>query len=384
MSQIDLLTPEDRHHFFGYYYFCPWSPDGRHIAFLYQDLDHPTSIAEVGSKAGIVLYDTQEKTSRTIAHTLAWNWHQGSMLQWLPDGSILSNHLEGDRPIAIAMDTEGRELRRWNRAFFNVDGQGQRAICLSFERLCRWRTVNGYSGCHDSDLQQLCPEDEGLTVVDLATGKETMVLSLAQASRLSPRQDMVGAGHWFNHVHWNPSGTRFLVTYRWFREGQKGLLTQCLCFDADGGRPSLMVDGIFSHWDWEDDETVVAWCEVDGRRAFWRMKDRPDCLEPVREGDGAEVFAAQIDRDGHGTFSPDRSTFLTDSPLEKWGGYEKHHLSLYHIHSDEVTHLESFHKNPDYQGSFRCDVHPRWNRDGSEILFDTSRNGVRQVGRVKL
>ncbi len=47
--------------------------------------------------------------------------------------------------------------------------------------------------------------------------------------------------------------------------------------------------------------------------------------------------------------------------------------------------LESdFHERPHVRGDWRCDLHPRWNRSGTQVSFDSVHTGDRQVYVVDL
>ena len=81
-STAKQLTPNNAHHFFGYYGIPPWSQNGRYFICLESSFqDH---MPELGETAKIMLLDLQEGTHRYIAETKAWNFQQGSMMHWLP------------------------------------------------------------------------------------------------------------------------------------------------------------------------------------------------------------------------------------------------------------------------------------------------------------
>lgn len=72
------LTPNNFHHFFGYYGICPWSENERYFICLETEFqDHMTGFGET---AGILLTDLKENTHRIIGNTRAWNFQQGAML----------------------------------------------------------------------------------------------------------------------------------------------------------------------------------------------------------------------------------------------------------------------------------------------------------------
>ena len=71
---VQRLTHGPRHHFFGYYDKCPWDATGRYVPALEAGFsDRPPGH---GDNAAVGMVD--------LAETVAWNWQQGAMLQWLP------------------------------------------------------------------------------------------------------------------------------------------------------------------------------------------------------------------------------------------------------------------------------------------------------------
>jgi len=81
-SQPFQLTPSNAHHFFGYYSICPWSKNQRYYVCLETEFHH--RMPKKGEKAKILLLDLKEDTTNILFETEAWNFQQGSMLNWLP------------------------------------------------------------------------------------------------------------------------------------------------------------------------------------------------------------------------------------------------------------------------------------------------------------
>jgi hypothetical protein len=54
-------------------------------------------------------------------------------------------------------------------------------------------------------------------------------------------------------------------------------------------------------------------------------------------------------------------------------------LILFHLASGRRIDIGRFYAPPELQGPVRCDLHPRWSRDGKMICFDSAHEGTRQV-----
>ena len=44
-----------------------------------------------------------------------------------------------------------------------------------------------------------------------------------------------------------------------------------------------------------------------------------------------------------------------------------------------ARHVAFFRSPPAYTGDVRCDLHPRWSRDGRAVCVDSTDDGTRQV-----
>ncbi len=128
--------------------------------------------------------------------------------------------------------------------------------------------------------------------------------------------------------------------------------------------------GMVSHFDWQDDRTILAWARTrEAGDHFYRIDD-----ETARH----TVFAGDVLRqDGHCSFSPDRRWLLTDTYPDKNGLQT---LILYRIADARRFDIGRFFQPPELRGKpWRCDLHPRWNRDGTEVCIDSTHEGSRQM-----
>lgn len=87
---------------------------------------------------------------------------------------------------------------------------------------------------------------------------------------------------------------------------------------------------------------------------------------------GADVFSS----DGHCSFSPDRRWMLTDTYPD---GESKRTLMLYEMATGRRVDINKFYSPPELKGELRCDLHPRWSRDGSKVSIDSAHTGERQI-----
>ena len=379
MPILSSLRPARRatagplHHFFGYYDKCPWDATGRYllakaVAFLHRP-PTPDDLAVIG------LVDLhRDNLWRPLAETTAWNWQQGTHLQWLgsaPDREIVFNTRQRDHFAACILDVHTGESRLLSRPIYALSADGKQAVTLNFARVARTRPGYGYVGLPDAHEAEPAPEQDGIHWIDMATGESRLIVSLQQVSRIEPIPDMAGVEHWFNHLQFNPSGTRFLFLHRW-RDPRGGGFRQTRLYTArpDGSDLTLLErSGLVSHFDWADDDHILAWSIHNGIGHFHLYRDRTDQVEVV----GGDVLL----QDGHCSYSPDRRWILNDTYPDR--ETRERTLMLYRPSDNTRIDIGRFYAPPELDGEFRVDLHPRWSRDGRQVCFDSAHEGERQV-----
>ncbi|MBC8103648.1 MAG: hypothetical protein H7Z41_13810 [Cytophagales bacterium] len=81
--------------------------------------------------------------------------------------------------------------------------------------------------------------------------------------------------------------------------------------------------------------------------------------------------------DRHCSYSPDRRWILTDTYPDT-GGFRTR--LLFDPAKEQRIDIGRFHGPTPPGGEIRCDLHPRWSRDGRQVCIDSiHENGRRQV-----
>jgi Tol biopolymer transport system component len=78
--------------------------------------------------------------------------------------------------------------------------------------------------------------------------------------------------------------------------------------------------------------------------------------------------------DGHPSVDPSGRWMVTDT-YPKFDRMSR--LYLYNFHTDEVICLGRLYQPLKYSGSYRIDLHPKWNLNGDKIYFESGHNGLR-------
>lgn len=365
--RIRALTRGPKHHFFGYYGIPPWNRSGRYLVCLETDFqDH---LPRPDEAAGIGVVDAKTGEFRRLTQTRAWNFQQGAMLHWnplKPETEFLFNERRGTEIISAAYDLETGKRRELPRAINGVSHNGRYALCLTYGRLTRLRPVVGYVGAEDPNPDTAHPENDGVFLMDLASGESKLIVSIAEVyRRLVKKHPELRERHmWFNHTVFNKDDTRFFFLARcWTPDKQLESAMFTVGVDGSSLREVVPFGLGVSHFDWRSEKEIIATFRLTGG------KEKDHVLFTDGKADYRRIGAGFLTGDGHCSFAPDRQRLATDrndgSKIEK-------RLLLYDLRTEQGAVLGSFPmRSKTYlSGDLRCDLHPRWSRDGSQICVD--------------
>jgi hypothetical protein len=397
--EAHAITRRPKHHFFGYYDKQQWDATGRYILGLEVEfIDRPPEPEDV---AVVGMVDTAEGNRFIpLDETTAWNWQQGCMLQWLGSAAerlIIYNAREGDRYVSRIRDVRSSEALTLPRPIYAVSRDGTQAVSLNFSRLGYLRPGYGYVGVPDPWEGDPHPAEDGIYWMDLASGESRLIITLEQMARVEPHPTMEGATQRFNHLLINPDGTRFIFLHRWGRRPQENLWHRMFTANLDGSGIHMVVDGMVSHFEWRDPRHILAWARQKGRgdhyyliedqkgRLYGELAPGPSLLRlrsgqacgRGEQGEWAEVVGEEaLTCDGHCSYSPDGRWILTDTypDVERMRT-----LILYRAPEGPRVDIGRFYAPPWTDVQLRCDLHPRWSRDGWQVCFDSLHEGERQM-----
>jgi hypothetical protein len=370
---VHRVTSCPNHHFFGYYDKCPWDANERYLLALevgfIDRMPTPDDVAVIG------MVDLATGAWRTLDRTGVWNWQQGTMLQWLgsaPDRQIIYNSLADGRYVSVIRDVQTGEARTLPRPIYAVSPDGRQAVTLNFSRVHRRRPGYGYEELPDLWATEDHPKEDGIYWMNLRTGENRLIISIDQVVGTKHDATMDGVQSWFNHLQFNTDGSRFLFLHRWARP-TGGWFTRLFTANPDGSELHCVADHqMISHFDWRDTDHILAWARQNGiGDYFFLFQDRTGKVDIVGKG--------VMPVDGHCSYSPDRKWILNDTYPDK---ESKRALYLYRPSDGRRVDIGRFYSPPAVTGPFRCDLHPRWSRDGRKVCFDSVHEGDRQMYRI--
>jgi hypothetical protein len=358
--------------FFGYYDISPFSSDEKYLLAMQTPPENVTPGPETRLSVGY--YDLEEKNSPffEVGSTETWCWQQGCRLRWHSEDdrmTVLYNRLVDGKYGCVVQDITSKKITRsFKRALYDVSGNKRWGLSLNFSRLHRLRPGYGYVNYPDETAGQLVPSTDGIWRIDMETGDEKLLFSVSEIASFEPIDGMENAEHYFNHILFNPSGSRFMFFHLWLNKGKRFI--RLITCDIEGNdRYALVNEGHVSHYIWKSDREILAYStHADTGVNYHLYIDKTDKRKIIGKG--------ILTRDGHPSFSPDGSLLLVDTYPDK---YREQHLLVFRLDTEKLLDLETIYIPFQFKGELRCDLHPRWSPSGRYICFDFPQNDKRAI-----
>ncbi|WHZ31949.1 hypothetical protein QNK01_10940 [Desemzia incerta] len=373
LGNIERISPNDEYeYFFGYYDKSPWDVTNRYMLSL-KVLDTSKSTAPK-TKADILLIDTHNNNKvKKVASTNTWNVQQGCMVQWLGpnfDEEIIYNDFQNGEYCSVILNIKTNEKRIIEKPVYSVSSDGKWAITLDFSRLHRLREGYGYSNKEDLTKNEKIPNSPAIWKIDLDKNESKPLLNYTDFYNFQTTSSMKGAEHKVNHIMINPSGTRFMVLHRWLNGGDK--FTRLVTVDMNGENLfNLNDDKMTSHCYWKNDQEIIAYAnKAELGTGYYLFNDQTSEFKRVLD---------KLKNDGHPSYSPNNEYILTDTYPDK-----ARMASIYLASKNEVKTIARVFAPFKYDNELRCDLHPRWSRDGKQISFDSVFEGKRRLYTIDI
>jgi len=349
--------------FFGYYNLSPQNNNGE-------------TLVCVPNKDDLYIYLKNSEKVQKIYSTNAWNWQQGAMLQWSPNknNTIYLNYYckNTKKYITNIVNTKSKKIvKTLELPIACIAKDESYALSLNFERLAIMRPDYGYFNNNEVKLPN--NNNDGIWKIDIETNRIELIISLNKLKKLNYVSTMDNAEHKVNHIDIAPNGERFMFLHRWKSRG--GRYMRLITADKEGKNLYILNgDKMTSHSCWWKSDKIISFCstqEFDNNYIVFYDKSM------LRE----KLSTKLPSKDGHPSVSPDGRWLITDT----YPSYDRNsHLLLYNIENDECFHIGRFFQPLKYKGSYRIDLHPKWNLDGKKIFFESGHSGYRNLYSINI
>lgn len=383
---IEQWTSGPKHHFFGYIGHVrntPWNASGRYMVALrtaFQD-----RMPEPADAADVVLIDTRRANTVTaVESTRAWNFQQGTMFYWNPqsqenqllfnDRDLKTNHVF---PVLydVAARKRIREYRFSDTPFGNggVAQGGERFAAINYGRMARLRPVTGYPKAFDWNAATPAPDNDGVFVVDIASGRKQLLVSfraLADHAKTHGR-NIDGQDLFINHTLWSRDGRHLYFFLRADFEVRGKRVDLPFSIRADGTGLTMHTQHIGGHPEWEYGNRIIG--DVNGEQVLYDVEQK----RVVEVIGGPQVFP---NPGGDVALSADGKWFVN--------GYRRRSENFYIVYrraDRSYVQTKGFPHPGKTSGELRVDASPCWNRKADRIAFPAiAADGTRQMFGIRI
>lgn len=371
-EDTEIITPDDSYHyFFGYYDMRATSPfdDKKHLCHRVTFMDRLPN-ADDECELGYL----EDGKFHYIATTTAWNFQQGAMFEYHPylKDTVIYNSVVDGKFVTVTHNYVTNEKMYADKPTACHSPDGKYGLSVNFGRIFAFRPGYGYEGFVDESADINAPENDGVFLTDLISGKSKILIGYTSLSNMSGFNDDDKV--LVNHITFNKTSDRYVVLVRNFPKPGGWWSTSMLVGDLRGNIKPILKNTYVSHYNWLNDHEIVAHCCVNNKNSLFLLN--------VDTGEAFEYKIPYSDEPGnpdiHCNYSPDGKYIIGD-------GYpHDHYRSLVAINAENGSSKTLFKvlgDNPPIV-DIRCDLHARFVFGGKYISYDTIHNGKRQIGLV--
>lgn len=358
------------HNFFGYFDVCPENDASliimHHLPDGFKD-DTAIEILALSGKTGDIV-------ARATSH--AYNWQQGTRAQWLDEAHFIYNDFcsKTKRYVAkihnVTRDETATELPVGVQSSFKNDYM----LSLNIERISAYAPDYGYRNIKADISNQLSDlQQDGIWYCDLKTHNYYLLLTFEQilAAADLPHDDSVHYS--VNHISPSPSGEMFVFILRYYSNGRRA--DKLMLYTLASQQMHVVNHGpIVSHFAWKNDQELILYATDNSGT------NRYHCVT-VQDGTQVNFHKCLLDGlgDGHPTIMGNK--LVIDTYPSRFGIQR---LFCFDFKTGQLEELGRFAHSPSFFGATRCDLHPRFAKNGKRVFVDSVASGKRNFYSLDL
>lgn len=435
MNTIMPATVGPKHHLFGFHDLVAFNQTGEKLLSLEAEVINRPPLP--GEKFGVGYALWKEQKFIKLGDTCAMNYPQGARQQWIDNNHFIVNNRVGDHWGADIYNVEiGKKIGTIDSACHILSKDKKKCFGINYARLHRLGGY-GYIGLKDLFVNEETPEKDGIYVTNIDNNQTVLLVSIKDVSDCDKETSSHnGYHHYITHLVLSPNGERIAFLHRFFLS-DGGLRTRLMTVGVDGTDLRCLAVGFLSHFDWHDDNSIFIWgrsgSSVDSIRSnpifstplvkpflgvikliarkilqrskgismsFLLCEDTfPRYVIPIAQG--------VIMEDGHPMSCPvDRNLVVCDNYPDKltksrtlffydFIQNKRFDIGRFRMSDEQpvIDEFERFSYGVDREimkmfsseqfsftrSGLHCDLHPRWDVNGTMVAFDSIHEGTRQI-----
>lgn len=315
---------------------------------------------------GIRAVDLKTGQEVNLIDSVAYTWQQGARSQWLDNSTIIFNVLKDNKYKALVYSLSDRAIVKEFEYPVQDAYLKDYFLSINYSRIMALRPDYGYRSLpipSETELERL--DDNGIWYVSYENGESRLLYTLQEITAIEPKSVFDVSLHKVNHLMIKPDGKGFIFIHRWYKGKRR---FDRLMYSDFRTMKVLADDEMVSHMCWVDDNTVFGYLRYKGKDGYYFININTgkftSCVKMTELAMG----------DGHPTVY--REWIVFDTYPDK---SRMQHLYLYNIKTCELFPLLELHHGVRYIGECRCDLHPRFSKDGKYVFFDTVYSGKRTL-----
>lgn len=355
--------------FFGFHDKSPWSADNQFLlAHQFEGTGNEPESAH--QPLDIVKFSGENwEQPTTIGQTRAWNWQQGSQLQWRGQMThiVFNDFVEGVCK-AVEVNNQGEKIKVYDYPVAAISPDGETMAAYCFKTFGDAMPGYGYDFSGANARSNIQPDTLLVFTQDGEIQHEIAGSDLPVTDVIS---EDARALTFISHVLFSKTGKRLAFMRRMAIPGRRLRSSLYLLDCATGKVKRVPFKNMVSHYCWLNDDEIFAYANTEAGDGYYSFS-----LSEERLHSFSDVLNS-LDGHPHSDASGQQIVFDT-YPNKK----RLQRLAVFNWQSREVSELAMLYSPMKFWGNKRVDLHPRYRADGQYVCVDCSRSGVRSLGTM--
>ncbi|MFF1029404.1 hypothetical protein ACFYLK_13130 [Proteus mirabilis] len=369
---IEKVLNNNNENFFGYY---DKSPEKNGFYILHQCITSTDVSPQKYINEDSEVYVSLIKNKKIIFNekTKAFNWQQGSKLQWLNDNLFIYNDINNKGEIISRLfDINGNNIQNISTPIY--DGfEDKYFLSIDFKVLSILRPDYGYFT--KNTWKNVEFNRQSIKITYLNNNFTTDLIKLPDLIKKYPLDDEINMSNQkFNHIVVSPKGDKFLFLHRYYKNNVR--YDRFFFYSFHSGKYYLISDsGMISHYCWMNDNSIIVYMDYNNNTGYFSVE-----IDDTYNSTIKKIYVNNLDDygDGHPTYIGNNK-FITDTYPNK---SRMKKLLLVDMGKNELYEIAEFYEPMKYKLETRCDLHPKWSSSEKCIYVDSTHTGKRYLYKI--